>query len=54
MEVESFFILHRGGEILFRWLANEGSEKQFSFSVFIKDHLLRKKNENQLSSYTPV
>ena len=54
MEVESFFILHRGGEILFRWLANEGSEKQFLFSVFIKDHLLRKKNENQLSSYTPV
>ena len=34
--IETFFILHRGGEILFRWTTNEESDKQFSFNVFIK------------------
>ena len=54
MLIETFFILHRGGEILFRWSANEESDKQFSFNVFIKDRLLRKKSGDQLSSYAPV
>ena len=54
MVIETFFILHRGGEILFRWTTNEESDKQFSFNVFIKDRLLRKKSGDQLSSYAPV